>query len=458
MTTIHRRYYWQFAYSLFLIVLIPALLAVNTVWLMRKSKTVLRQQLQQEVLLMADTFAASVRTHMGDASILQAQIDAILASNNQVKELTVYKYSANNEFTPLASSSPSKMSEKITNVQELIAWTQKKSVATDDLMPVTNERVLSVVTPVTDSKGEQAALLTSKVSVDQIDGMSQDTFQSAIVMMFGSIMLILLLLVNHFRFVEYAQLFQKMKDLDQMKDDFITVASHELRSPITAVKGYASMLLEGFGGQLNETGKKYAYSMISSTKRLESLVVDMLDVSRIEQGRMEFNMKEVNVISIMEEIADQLRMTGEMKGLKIEHVIPDHQPVVIADADRLRQVLFNIVGNAIKYTPKGYVKMSYVIGHGRVHILIRDTGIGMSPDARAHLFEKFYRIHTDKTEQITGTGLGLWITKQLIERMKGTIVLDSIEGEGTLFTITFPVLRMVEGPMASAVTYTEPTS
>lgn len=454
--TIHRRYYWQFAYSLFLIILIPGLLAANTIWLSMRSKDVLNAQVQQEAVLMADTFGASVRAHFGEPAVLQTQIDSILSSNSQVKELTVYRYS-DKEFIPLASSSSARMKEKLTGVEGLVAWAKKKSVASLDLMDTTNEQVWSVVTPVTDVNGNGVALLVSKVSMADINTMSQDTFRTASILMFGSIILILLLLVNHFRFVEYAQLFQKMKDLDQMKDDFISVASHELRSPITAVKGYASMLLEGFGGPLNDQGKKYAHSMISSTKRLEDLVADMLDVSRIEQGRMEFNLKEVNVISITEEVADQLRVTAEMKGLKIEHEIPSQQPVVMVDPDRLRQVLFNLIGNAVKYTPKGYIKISYDIGHGKVRILVRDTGVGMTAEARAHLFEKFYRIRNDQTEQITGSGLGLWITRQLIERMKGSITVDSIEGDGSLFTVTFPIYRILEGAMASAVSYTEPT-
>jgi two-component system OmpR family sensor kinase len=88
---------------------------------------------------------------------------------------------------------------------------------------------------------------------------------------------------------------------------------------------------------------------------------------------------------------------------------------------------------------------------------VRDTGVGMTAEARAHLFEKFYRIRNDQTEQITGSGLGLWITRQLIERMKGSITVDSIEGDGSLFTVTFPIYRILEGAMASAVSYTEPT-
>ncbi|HJV32630.1 MAG TPA: HAMP domain-containing sensor histidine kinase, partial [Patescibacteria group bacterium] len=171
-------------------------------------------------------------------------------------------------------------------------------------------------------------------------------------------------------------------------------------------------------------------------------VEDLLNVSRIEQGRLSIDAVPTQPEEIVRGVMDELETNAKNKSLAFAFEAPAAPlPKIAVDPARLKQVLVNIVGNAIKYTPKGSVTVSAYLDDGKVKIKCTDTGLGMSPQARTRLFEKFYRIATDATRTIPGTGLGLWITKQLVELQKGQIYVDSIEGVGTQMSIVFPVIH-----------------
>jgi signal transduction histidine kinase len=173
---------------------------------------------------------------------------------------------------------------------------------------------------------------------------------------------------------------------------------------------------------------------------LAGLVEDLLDVSRIEQGRMSMDLEELSPEEIVSEVVEQLHFEAEKKGLAFDYRKPAQPlPLIKVDKSRLKQVLINLCSNAIKYTPKGSVTVTTELDEeNRVEIKITDTGLGMSAEAREKLFQKFYRVKTDDTRDIPGTGLGLWITKQIVELMSGKIYVDSIEKIGTQASVTFP--------------------
>jgi len=164
----------------------------------------------------------------------------------------------------------------------------------------------------------------------------------------------------------------------------------------------------------------------------------LLNVSRIEQNRMKFDLKAVKLDLLISTSLNEIRVEAEQKGIKVEFTPLTPQPNIMADEDRIKQVFINIIGNAVKYTKEGSVTITQKIEGDSIRTFVNDTGIGMSPEAREKLFEKFYRIKNDDTKNVPGTGLGLWITKQIVEKMKGKIFVDSIEGKGSQFTITFP--------------------
>jgi len=255
------------------------------------------------------------------------------------------------------------------------------------------------------------------------------------------VLIIVLILASNTRLFEYAMLFRKLKEVDKMKDDFISMASHELRAPITAIRGYLSLFLEDAYGKLDDKPKGILRTTFNIATHLAGLVEDLLDVSRIEQGRMQMTLEKMPIEETVGEIVEQLHFEAEKKGLAFEYRRPAAPlPLIEADKSRLKQVLINLCSNAIKYTPSGSVTVTTEIKDGdKIEIKVTDTGLGMSAEARERLFQKFYRVKTDLTRDIPGTGLGLWITKQIVELMKGRIYVDSIEKVGTQVSVLLPV-------------------
>ena len=245
----------------------------------------------------------------------------------------------------------------------------------------------------------------------------------------------------------------KLYEDDQAKSEFVSIASHELLTPITAVQGYLSMVLEDGAGEIDPLLRSYTDKAFNATRRLSSLVRDLLSVSRIEAGRMQFNLQRVEIDHQIEQALDQLHFLAEEKKLALTFEKPaEPLPAVLADTDRITEVLINLIGNAIKYTPQGAVTVKTLLDlHGKfVKIEISDTGLGMSKQEQAHLFEKFYRISSPQTTGIMGTGLGLYITKSMVEKMGGSIDVESVPGKGSTFSFILPVFQVQSTPKAHA--------
>ncbi|NLC31156.1 MAG: HAMP domain-containing histidine kinase, partial [Candidatus Moranbacteria bacterium] len=166
---------------------------------------------------------------------------------------------------------------------------------------------------------------------------------------------------------------------------------------------------------------------------------DMLEVSRLEGNRMPMKIESVDVNKVIGESIEEIKSQAVQKGLALSFDPAENISFVLADGNRLKQVLINLIGNSIKYTPQGSVTVSVGLKDKELGITIADTGIGISSEDQANLFGKFYRIQNDKTKSITGTGLGLWITMEIVKRMKGRITVESIEGVGSHFTVYLPM-------------------
>jgi len=237
----------------------------------------------------------------------------------------------------------------------------------------------------------------------------------------------------------------KLYEDDQAKSEFVSIASHELLTPITAVQGYLSMVLEEDAKKIDPTLRSYTEKAFNSTRRLATLVKDLLSVSRIEAGRMQLDLQRVEIDHQIEQALDQLHFLAEEKKLALNFEKPaEPLPSVLADKDRVIEILINLIGNAIKYTAQGSVTIKILPDlHDKfVTVEIRDTGLGMSKEAQAHLFGKFYRVSTPETTGIMGTGLGLYITKSIVEKMGGTIEVESAPGKGSIFSFTLPVFQV----------------
>lgn len=230
----------------------------------------------------------------------------------------------------------------------------------------------------------------------------------------------------------------RLKVLDQQKTEFISLASHQLRGPLTAIKGYASMILEGDFGPITETVKDATKKILQSTSDLVVLVGDFLDVSRIEQGRMQYNFEKFDLSEEIETVVTELKPTIEKAHLAISYDIDKNFNYTIdGDKGKIKQVIGNVIDNSIKYTPQGSIHVWLTRKeNNKILLTIYDTGVGIKKEVMPNLFEKFSRAPDASRTNILGTGLGLYIAKKMVEAHHGRIWAESIgEGKGASFFI-----------------------
>lgn len=234
----------------------------------------------------------------------------------------------------------------------------------------------------------------------------------------------------------------KLHQLDKLKDDFVSVASHELRTPMTAIRSYVWMALHRSDIPLSQKLDRYLYRTLVSTERLINLVNDMLNVSRIESGRIEITPKSFDMVTLVKEVMEEVRAKADEKQLQL--LVLEHKlPPVFADQDKVHQVLLNLIGNSLKFDyPGGNIIVDFFTDGKMVEVSIKDTGSGIAKEDLSKLFHKFSRLDNSYTAISTsgGTGLGLYISKSLVELMHGKIWAKS-EGldKGSVFTFSLPV-------------------
>ncbi len=217
----------------------------------------------------------------------------------------------------------------------------------------------------------------------------------------------------------------KLKELDKLKTEFLSLASHQLRSPLTAIKGYSSMLVEGDFGKINDKAKEAADRIFTSSSNLAIVVEDFLSVSKIESGGMKYEMIDFDFSEIAESMAKYLSVTAEKKGLKLTYSNDKSAPYKVhGDKGKLQQIILNFIDNSIKYTKAGSIDINLSHKDGKVHLAIKDTGMGMTPEIKAKLFQKFARGEGGKVNP-GGSGLGLYLAKEIAKAHKGDIGVDS---------------------------------
>jgi signal transduction histidine kinase len=235
----------------------------------------------------------------------------------------------------------------------------------------------------------------------------------------------------------------RLKELDKQKSEFVSIASHQLRSPLTAMRGYASMLYEGSYGKLPEKAVEVARRIEESAKLMAMSVEDYLNVSRIESGNMKYNLSDFNLRDMVETICDDLRPEALKKGLILLFRSDiEGKGIVNADVGKTNQIIHNLINNSLKYTPKGSINVFVRddSARKRIYINITDTGIGMSKETAAKLFHKFTRADNANSVNVSGTGLGLFVALKMAEAMGGTITAESEgDGKGSTFTIELPL-------------------
>jgi signal transduction histidine kinase len=231
-----------------------------------------------------------------------------------------------------------------------------------------------------------------------------------------------------------------LKELDRVKDEFISMASHQLRTPLTTIKGYLSMMLEGDVGPVPPQQREFVNYAFTSSERMVNLISDLLNVSRLQAGRFIIQTKPTDMVKMIQEEVHQLESHAKAKNIALIFDAPARPlPIIEIDENKTRQVIMNFIDNAIYYTQKGEVRVVLEQTSDLVRLRVTDTGIGVPKDAQKKLFSKFFRAGNAQIVRPDGTGLGLYLAKRVVEDQGGTIIFESVEGKGSTFGFELPI-------------------
>jgi signal transduction histidine kinase len=225
----------------------------------------------------------------------------------------------------------------------------------------------------------------------------------------------------------------------RLKSEFLANMSHELRTPINALIGYTALMLDRIYGELTTKQVDGLTRIQASAQHLLALINDILDLSRIEAGKMPTHLEPTSLQIVINEVTAQVELQARRKGLELLCEVAENVPVLVTDRTKLKQIVLNLLSNAVKFTHKGSVSLTADTQDGRVRIRVRDTGIGISAEHLEVIFEEFRQVDQSRTREYGGTGLGLSITRKLIALLGGEIGVESEVGTGTTFTVTLPV-------------------
>jgi signal transduction histidine kinase len=239
--------------------------------------------------------------------------------------------------------------------------------------------------------------------------------------------------------IENSRLYQAVQSANQAKSQFITIVSHEMKTPMTSIRGYADLVRRGMVGPVNDQQAEFLDIVLDNVDRMAGLVSDLTDISRIETGRLKVNLAEVALPPYVQEVVTGLRPQIDAKQQTVELALPAGLPALHTDPARLIQILTNLASNAIKYTPPGgRIELSARLQDGFLRVQVRDSGIGLSPEDQAKLFTQFFRSENPVVREQAGWGLGLNVTRSLVELLGGKIGVNSQLGQGSTFWFTLP--------------------
>lgn len=427
-----------FIYPIIIIVAIPLLLTLNTVWNLRSFNRDVNFLIRHQAVAVADTLKPVIEKQLDDPAELNALLYSTTQTNTDIVLTTIIKR-VGEDFEVVASSTSPDDSFEATQIglnQLALGFNQPFAGLSYD--PNLGRNVWNVVVPL-DFESENKHLLFVKLETQIVETILDRTSRDSLVILTILIATTLVLLANHFVFYKRAIKAQQLAEVDKLKDEFFSMASHELRTPVTAIIGYLELLTGKISPSELPKLQEDLGILNMITTDLRDLINDLLDVSRLEQHRLKLATQDVRVNDIITRVIQTLSLSAKHKGLEIKFS-PIELPIIKTDSDRVRQVLTNLIGNSVKYTLEGEISVMTQKNDQFIEITVKDTGIGIPADHLPKLFGKFHRVKDKNNKNIRGTGLGLWIAKQVVELLGGEIHAQSIYGTGTSVTFTLPIV------------------
>jgi len=235
---------------------------------------------------------------------------------------------------------------------------------------------------------------------------------------------------------------KKLEKRDEMRNEFISIASHQLRTPVSVMKGYLSLMLDGNYGRVPKKIQEKIRQMYEMNERLVLLINNMLNMTRIEKNKIEFGFKELKIDQVATAVVEEMSYKAEMKGLELRlKRYAGKMPTVYSDEEKIREILVNLIDNAVKYTQEGFIEVSFDVDHPgrRVIVFVRDTGLGLTQKDAAGMFRKFHRVNNPNVPKENGSGLGLFIAARFLDGMGGKIWIEKTEPDGgSIFAFNVP--------------------
>lgn len=238
---------------------------------------------------------------------------------------------------------------------------------------------------------------------------------------------------------------EKLEEASKLKSEFLANVNHELRTPVSAILGYARLVLRATEGQIAPLQRENLQDLLSDADRLLNLIDSLLDFAKIEAGKMELHLEPVKVDEVIHGAVSTIESTVKLDGVRLVREIASDIPIVRIDREKLRQIVLNLLDNAVKFTERGEIRVSASQLNGALKLVVSDTGIGIRQEDLPQVFEEFHRGDSSSTKRYRGTGLGLAIVKKFVQLLDGEIAVESEAGKGSAFTVTLPLEQESEG-------------
>lgn len=424
----------QLLMTVMLILVIPVAFIMSSQQFLVAARDNQERLEKDRIGIMHDLFASYIRATNFNTEMIQTEIDHIVSLNPDITEF-ILAHEEGTDIRILASNDSALRNTLVQNPQffRISNTNPDESI----ISPFANEgiRYWQSIRLVRGSQQDDYYIYL-ETSLERIDSLFASRIMHAYIWLIAILTVVLILVIRHVRLIDYAYLYSETKKANEMKDMFTNMIAHELRAPLTAMRGYASMIRER--NDVVDEIRTHARKIEDSAERLVLIVNDLLDVARIHSGKLLVTKANTDIQKVISSVLEIMQSVAREKSITLSQEGMTASLYMSVDEKRLYQALTNLVSNSLKYTHTGSINVSVEDRSDRVEIRVKDTGMGISADNQKNLFAPFFRVGSAEVDQTVGTGLGMWITKQLIELMGGSIGVESIKGVGTHIVLTLP--------------------